>query len=167
MLRSAEFASRDKGLEYLAVRDHSAAELVLKLRKKGYDSETAAAGVEMLKERGYVNDKRFSELWVHSRLKKHPEGRSSLQAGLSRRGVDRSVAEEVLDEQLSDEILNDALSRCMEKYTRTRTKDPGKIINHLLRLGFRYGDIKRHMTGLEEYNEENDMEFSDNDGMAD
>jgi regulatory protein len=160
LLRSAEFAARDKGLEYLSAREHTVSELILKLRKKGYDQDTAGAGVEMLIERGYVSDQRFAEQWVRSRLKKHPEGRSSLLAGLARKGVNRRLAEAVLDEHLSDDIMDDALARCIEKYTRTRTAEPKKLINHLLRLGFRYGDIKRHMAGLDEFNEENGMEFS-------
>ena len=115
----------------------------------------------MLKERGYVDDSRFAELWLESRLKKHPEGRSSLLAGLARKGVSREISETVLNEHLSEEEQDDALSRCIEKYLRTRSIDSRKLINHLLRRGFKYGEIKRQMTGLDAFNEENNMEFSD------
>jgi len=163
LFRSAGFAARDKAVEYLARREHSASELILKLRKKDYDWDTAAAAVDMLIEKGYVNDLRFARMWVESRLKKHPEGRSSLAAGLARKGVSRDTTNEVLDELLTEESQDDALSRCIEKYLRTRSAESRKLVNHLLRRGFKYGDIKRHIAGLDAFNEENEMEFSDNE----
>ncbi len=163
LLRSAAFAARDKGVEYLARREHSASELILKLRKKDYDNDTARAAVELLKERGYVDDRRFAQMWVASRLKKHPEGRSSLAAGLARKGVAREIASEVLEQQVPDELENDALARSLAKYIRTRSADPKKVLNHLLRRGFRYADIKRHMAGLEEYSEETGLEYNEYD----
>ena len=162
-LRSAAFAASDKAVEYLARREHSEQELVLKLRKKGYDAETARLAIEMCRERGYVDDRRFAVMWIESRLKKHPEGRSSLAAGLARKGVPRDVAQEVLAEHLSDEQQDDALARSLEKYLRTRSKDPAKAINHLLRRGFRYADIKRHMAGLEAFAEERGLEYNEYD----
>lgn len=162
-LRSAVYAARDKAVEYLARREHSSSELVLKLRKKEYDYETASAAVGLLKERGYVDDRRFAEMWIQSRLKKHPEGRSSLAAGLARKGVPRDIVSEVLADCLSDEQQDDALARSLAKYIRTRSADPKKIVNHLLRRGFRYADIKRHMEGLERFSEETGMEYNEYD----
>ena len=162
-LRSAVYAARDKAVEYLARREHSSNELILKLRKKGYDNETARAAVELCRERGYVDDRRFAEMWLASRLKKHPEGRSSLAAGLARKGVPRNIAAEVLESVLTDESQDDALARSLAKYIRTRSADPKKIVNHLLRRGFRYADIKRHMADLEQYAEETGMEYNEYD----
>ena len=162
-LRSAVFAARDKAVEYLARREHSANELVLKLRKKGYDNESALEAVELCRVRGYVDDRRFAEMWINSRLKKHPEGRSSLAAGLARKGVPRDIANEVLERQISQESEDDALARSLSKYVRTRSADPKKALNHLLRRGFRYADIKRHMAGLEEFAEERNLEYNEYD----
>ncbi|MDC7226338.1 MAG: regulatory protein RecX [Spirochaetales bacterium] len=161
--RSAVYAARDKAVEYLARREHSSKELIMKLRKKDFDAETARAAVELCRERGYVDDRRFAEMWIISRLKKHPEGRSSLAAGLARKGVPREIAAEVLEEKLSPESQDDALARSLAKYLRTRSADPKKIINHLLRRGFRYADIKRHMEGLERYEEETGLEYNEYD----
>ena len=162
-LRSAVYAARDKAVEYLARREHSSNELVMKLRKKDYDAETARAAVELCRERGYVDDRRFASMWLASRLKKHPEGRSSLAAGLARKGVPRSIADEVLAEQLSDEHQEQALSEALAKYVRTRSADPRKVLNHLLRRGFKYADIKRHMAGLDEFIEESGTEYNEYD----
>jgi regulatory protein len=149
LTRSAEFAARDKAVDYLSRRDHSAFELILKLRKKDYDKETAVAAVDMLKARGYVDDRRFTGLWIESRLKKHPEGRSRLLAGLARKGISRDIAESVLGEIFSEEQQEEALERCMEKYLRARPADSGKLIRHLLSRGFGYGEIKRRMAEME------------------
>lgn len=162
-LRSAVFAARDKAVEYQARREHSASELILKLRKKDYDYETAASAVEILVERGWVDDRRFAAMWLESRIKKHPEGRSSLAAGLSKKGVPRDIVNEVLDDCLSEQQQDDALARSLEKYVRTRSADPKKIVNHLLRRGFRYADIKRHLDGLDRYAEETGMGFNEYD----
>ena len=163
LLRSAVFTARDKAAEYMARREHSAAELVLKLRKKDYDKETASDAVDMLVERGWVDDRRFASQWVESRLKKHPEGRSALLAGLAKKGVPRDLAAEAVDSVLDRDAEETALSRSLEKYVRTRSADPGKVVNHLLRRGFRYADIKRHMAGLDEYAEETGMEYNEYD----
>lgn len=163
LCRSAVYAARDKAVEYLARREHSSNEIILKLRKKGYDDETADDAVRLLVERGYVDDRRFARMWIDSRLKKHPEGRSSLAAGLARKGVPREVANDVLNEKLTAELQDDALARSLEKYVRTRSADPQKVLNHLLRRGFRYADIKRHMAGLEPYAEETNLEYNEYD----
>ena len=163
LLRSAVYAACDKAVEYLARREHSCQELVLKLRKKGYDPDTAEAAVEICRERGYADDYRFTEMWIKSRLKKHPEGRSSLAAGLARKGVPREIVREVLDEVLTDGQQDEALGQALSKYVRTRSADPKKVLNHLLRRGFRYADIKRHMAGLEEFAEEQNLEYNEYD----
>ncbi len=148
-IRSAIYAARDKAVEYLALREHSSNELILKLRKKGYDQDTARAAVELCRERGYVDDRRFAEMWINSRLKKHPEGRSCLAAGLARKGVPGYIAADALNRLLTEDLLDDALTRCLEKYLRTRGSEPQRVVNHLLRRGFSYAGIKRHMSGLE------------------
>ena len=140
--QSAVYAARDKAVEYLARREHSSSELVLKLQKKGYDRETARAAVNICLDRGYADDRRFAEAWIESRLKKHPEGRSSLAAGLARKGVPRRIADEILEEMLSGDQERNALLQSLQKYVRTRSADPKKVLNHLLRRGFKYADIK-------------------------
>ncbi len=148
LFRSAAFAARDKAVDYLARREHSASELILKLRKKDYDHETAAAAVDMLKERGYVNDRRFAQMWVESRLRKHPEGRGSLLAGLARKGVSREEAQEVVSTTLTEEVREDALSRCTEKFLRTKSADRQGLLTHLRRRGFDYTAARHYVDEL-------------------
>ncbi|MDC7125003.1 MAG: regulatory protein RecX [Spirochaetales bacterium] len=159
--RSAVFLARDKAVEYLAAREYSSSEIVTKLMKKGYDKECSLEAVSLLEQRGYIDDERFAEMWVLSRLRKHPEGRSALAAGLYKKGISRSIIENTLDDCFTDDIKEEALSRCLEKYLRTRSREPKKVLNHLIRRGFRYADIKRHINGIEEFAEEKNLEITE------
>ena len=150
LLCSARFAARDKAVEYLARREHSAGELVLKLMKKGYDRVTASDAVELLKQRGYVDDSRFARMWIESRLRRRPEGRSKLLAGLAAKGVARETAEAAVAGVFTAEEAEDALRRCAVKYIKTRKPSRQKLVNYLMGRGFSYGEITGTLQAMEE-----------------
>lgn len=160
-LQSIVYAARDKGVEYLAVREHSSLEILNKLKKKGYDHSSASKAVILLQEKNYLNDERFAKMWLKSRLKRHPEGRSSLVAGLSKKGISRKICEKILVAHFSEELEKQMLNICIKKFLRTKTDNPEKLLNHLIRRGFRYGDIKKQISGIEKIANKNSIEVTD------
>ena len=84
----------DAGLRLISLRDHSAAELRRKLKRRGYDDNAIESTRERLGERGYLNDQVFARLYAQRRARTH--GRLAISAELAARGVDRETIEDAL-----------------------------------------------------------------------
>jgi len=76
----------------LARREHSRAELVEKLGRRGYDPALVSAEVDALADEGLQSDARFAEAFLRSRMERG-EGPVRIRYELVRRGVDESLIE--------------------------------------------------------------------------
>lgn len=86
-------AARKKAMDFLARREHSADELVIKLVKSRFSSETAAAAVSQLRDEGLQSDERFVESFVQSRVNQG-KGPQRIRVDLRQRGVaDAAIAQ--------------------------------------------------------------------------
>ena len=148
---SEKLRAKQKALEFLARREHSTAELILKLRQKGFDQQTARVAVSELEAEGSADDRRFAHAWIESRLQRHPEGLGSLIGGLVSKGVVRDLAEEVAGIYYSEESAAGALGRAAGKNLRRSGVTREKLITHLGRRGFTYREIKKYIedSGIE------------------
>ena len=133
--------ARNKAVELLAIREHCTAELRVKLSKREFSEKTINYVITSLTESGLLNDRRFAEIWVRIRLRKNPEGRAMLSAGLIRKGVDRAVIQEVLDDSIDEDTLDAALKSAAEKLLRSRNMSRDKMMRALIRRGFVYRDV--------------------------
>jgi regulatory protein len=61
---------RQRALALLARREHSAKELISKLRVRGYDEISVLSVVEALAKEGLQSDRRFAEAYIFSRIEK-------------------------------------------------------------------------------------------------
>ena len=139
----------NKAAELLSMRDHSAKELLTKLRQKGF-SEGAEQAVEKLKEYGYVDDRRFAQSYANElqRVKKY--GKRRIESELFKKGIDRETIFEVTEEL---ELDNSELVSIIErKYLRYLDSEKGvqKTVNALLRLGYSFGEIKEALNTVKE-----------------
>jgi len=85
----------ERAVRMLAQREHSAAELGRKLRSKGVAAPVVNEVLEDLQTHDLQSDERFTESFVHSRLRKG-YGPVRIRQELSERGIGESVAEEAL-----------------------------------------------------------------------
>lgn len=83
----------DKALSLLAVREHTAKEIREKLLKKGYGYEEVDDAISRLLEEGAIDDARYVESYVRSRIRKGGESVRLMSLRLRERGV----AKEALD----------------------------------------------------------------------
>ncbi|MDA3957626.1 RecX family transcriptional regulator [Oceanispirochaeta sp.] len=125
----------------LALREDSSGRMMQKLQKRGYSSLVSRRILSDMIALGFLDDYRFSELWLHERLKIHPEGRDALVAGLQHRGVSGDIARTQVVRLITDEDEQKALQQCYNKLKRQSLSDE-KIIKNLLRRGFPYSSIK-------------------------
>jgi regulatory protein len=77
-------------LRILARRDHACAELQRKLAEKGYNKENIEVVLQKLLEQNLLNDARFAESFVRSRIAKG-YGPIRIAAELTQRGVNEEL----------------------------------------------------------------------------
>lgn len=135
---------RRKAADLLAGREHSRQQLRLKLLQRSFPAEEADLVLDDLEEMSLLDDRRFAETWVHARLRRNPEGKVRLAAGLASRGVSRDVADDVLSGISTDEALERAYGKLAARPSMTREK----IVAALMRKGFSFHDISR-LPGLD------------------
>lgn len=91
-----ERSAFSRALDILSRRDHSEAELALKLRRKGVGEGEVEAVVARLRELGYLNDRRLAERIAESALAAGRMVGPRLSRELRRRGIPRDLAAEAM-----------------------------------------------------------------------
>ncbi len=100
-----------KALRFLGIRLRSEKEIRDKLKEwmkkdswaypqQEGESEVGNRVVEQLKKDRFLDDKRFAEEWIASRMRSKPRGEVILRMELAQKGIDRFLIEDVLDEAL-------------------------------------------------------------------
>ena len=127
-------------LMLLGYRERSLREIKIRMRQKGYEEKLVEKVVKYLKDRNLINDKRFTQLWAESRIKKG-YGSWRIQSELEQKGVNREIADEILKDLYSgiDEVQV-ALDLVEKK--RWVSKEPPRLTervsNLLRRRGFSF-----------------------------
>lgn len=167
--RASEFSKfYNLALEYVFLRPHSTKEIRDYLNRKtldrrirvknrktgeykskvkqGYDKSLIPLVIKRLDDRGYLDDRRFAELWVENRNASKGTSIKKLRNELLQKGVSTAI----IDSVLSTSSRNDAdeLRKIIAK-KRNRYPDQQKFIQYLLRQGFNYSDILDELTSIE------------------
>ncbi len=105
-------------------------------RKQWTKSNTERV-IERLKARGYLDDRRFAELFFSSR---HQSGRYSLKRirlDLVKKGISSDIIDDLCRANGDSAALLKLINKRINKYD-----DENRLIAYLARNGFRYDDIK-------------------------
>jgi regulatory protein len=132
----------DKAFLLLAIRMQTEHELWEKLGKKSEKSDIFRV-ILRLKELGYVDDSRFVRLWIESRS--HSRGPNLLRNELLKRGIKRSLIDEVLIDYSKEQQLDAAREAIKAKNRPELTKEVRfkKLGGLLSRRGFSYDIINK------------------------
>jgi regulatory protein len=84
---------------YLETRQRSVSEVRRHLVGGGYRAELVEAAIERLMAIGILDDEAFARTWIESRARARPRGEFALRRELMLKGVDRSLADELLEER--------------------------------------------------------------------
>lgn len=146
-------------LRFVSYRPRSEQEMRLFLMNKGkkwrIDTEVVETVIERMRELGYVNDRTFAAWWIEQRRDFRPKGIIALTHELMKKGVERSIIQDVLPKtrtSAQDKKSDDAPSerelalRAIEKRFVRWQKLPlmekkQKIYAYLARRGFTPGTI--------------------------
>ena len=133
---------RSKALSLLDLAEHSAFMLRTKLRQRGFEAPVVESVIAQLKEKNYLDDRRFARLWVVSRLKRNPAGKSVLVSGLRAKGVSAHDAEEAVDGLLDKEALLEGARKVYNKAARKKNSTPDKIKAAMVQKGYSLSVIR-------------------------
>ena len=118
----------DKALSLLALREHSVEEMKQKLLSKGYNKSEIEEAIKKLKDENFLSDSRFCQVYIRSRLKKNPEGKSLLILRLKQKGISSDLARREVDSYFEDnseeiaEIYSNYSKKIIEKKGEEKAK---------------------------------------------
>ncbi len=143
--QESDFAKTyDKTLNFVTIRPRSQKEINDYLWRRQVEESLKTRIVERLKERGYIDDKKFAQFWVRSRSLAKPTSRRKLELELRQKGVSSENIKEALG--LSKDYDEQAALQKIISKKRKVYDDPQKLIAYLARQGFNYSDIKRELS---------------------
>lgn len=140
ILRFDEFErAKEQALRYLSLRDHFEAELLGKLRQKGYGRDLCEELFSFLREQGLLDDGRIARAYAKAKL--GAEGKNKVLYRLRQKGVAASVAESALADSGVDEqaVCEELLARKWDSLGSPETCDEAlerKLVNFLKNKGF-------------------------------
>ena len=142
-----------RALEYSFVRPRSVREmqdyLYRKTRdtrqkngsiKKGVSPEITRRVLGRLQEKGYVDDEKFTHFWVENRNASKGTSVRRLRQELAAKGVDVAIINAALEggARTDEEEIKKVIQKKAKHYA-----DEQKLIQYLMRQGFRYDDIRQ------------------------
>lgn len=139
----------DAAAKQLSYRALSISQLRDKLLEKGHEEEAADYAIAWLTERGMLCDRTFAESVVRTYTARGC-GKMRIRQELTRRGVDRETADEVLADFSAD---GDKLISLLDKRLKgdlSDRKEIDKAVAFLQRRGFCWQEIREALTAYEE-----------------
>ena len=155
----------NKALSYsfllLKHRDRSSSEIISRFKIKGYSPAIRKQVIEYLKENNYINDEKFARLFVDCSVEKG-WGPIRIEFNLRKLGISFQLRKQVLKKS---GVYNEKIAEIIQKkLTYYRAKKPiipaqkiwQKIVAHLRRRGFEYGDIcqKLRNSGVDSFEDQ-------------
>lgn len=135
------------GVRLLTARDRTSAELARLLAVRGFAQAESRVAVERLTQDGYLNDRRFASAWAMSRVRTKPMGLHRLMRELGIKGIETSLAREVLEEVYEDgeePMARRAIASKLSALGRGRSSQRTvQVARYLHRRGFSVDIIRR------------------------
>jgi regulatory protein len=143
---SANSKAYNMSLRYLSFRPRSVYEMRQYLIRKKVDGKQIDNTIEKLVQNDLLNDEKFCDSWVNSRDLVKPTSKKVLFLELVSKGVDKAIIEKTLNNR-EEGIEIENIKHLAQKKISYNT-DQRKIIDFLLRRGYRFSDIKEALSQL-------------------
>lgn len=149
-MTSAQPTARDDAIRLLARREYSRQELVERLKVRGHGSGIISDTLSDLETQGLQSDERFAESFLRGRVQRG-QGIVKMLADISLRGIDRSMASQVLAQIERDlgidweEQAREVLQRRFgeEDFATLPVKEKGRRERFLASRGFTFEQVKK------------------------
>jgi len=150
-LRSRE-RTMNRAVKLLAAKPRAVRELRERLLEKLWTNEEIVdAVIAKLSEYKYLDDEAFADTFAVSKLRQKPQGKRRLQQTMSRKKLDKEVAESAIANAFEKLPENDLIDQVIAKRLRLKgtpktREDAKKFYDHLLRQGFGFDLIREKMS---------------------
>jgi len=135
------FLCYNKALSLLASREYTRFNLKQKLILKKFNLAIIDKVILVLIEEGSLNEERFAEAFIDSRLRRAKEGKPLLRLRLIQKGVPREIADKILSEKYSEEFTEELIKDNIVKF-KAKGLQKEAIKFKLLKLGFSNYEIR-------------------------
>ena len=127
-------------LRLLAATPKSRKTLEKKLEAKGYLPKVVERTLDHLEEKGLMNDRALALSLIQSLVTQRPSGRRRIAYELERRGIARTVVNEILEKYSVEDERRCALELAVQRWERWRNEEiprrRKKTYDFLVRRGF-------------------------------
>jgi regulatory protein len=142
----ASMSPMDHALKYLAVKDRTVSEMQTYLDGRDFGEADVDATVERLKELGLLDDRRYAQRFVETRLSSKPVSRRHLYEQLKGHDLPEEYIREAMELADGDTERENALAVARKFARQFRDLEPEKrrmrVLNRLQARGFSY-DVAR------------------------
>ena len=144
--RSIESKAYAAALRYISYRIRSVGEVRTYLLRKEYDSHLVDSLLQRLQLEKYLNDDDFTGRWIQMRLEQN-RSLATIRSELMQKQINRDTIAEYLSQVDSGVVHAQILQLVQKKRSHYATLE--KLIQYLLRKGFRYSDIQKALSDIE------------------
>lgn len=156
VLKSEKNEAQEKLFNYISRSMKTNAECVRYLKEKGYNKVVIDAVMEVAVQYGYINDKKYVELYIE--YNKSNKGSLRLKNELKLKGIDLKLINDAMDTQCLSEPHNAyAIALKYLKNKELDKKTTEKLIRHLYARGYTYDIISETLNRLK-INKDEDYE---------
>jgi regulatory protein len=131
----------ERALKYaillLKYRLRSAAEIVVRLKRKEYSADVIDEAVKRLQAYGYIDDKNFARVFINSCRDRGWGSRRTILA-LKKLGVDRDCYAGIMPSAQDEAQSLQALIEKKSKFYRGKKNAKAKLLRFLINRGFGY-----------------------------
>jgi len=124
----------------LKIRGRSKNELRTRLERKNFSAAVIDAVLDFLVKLGYVNDSKFAQDWINSRMNSAPRSRRFLRYELSQKGVAAELIESALELIDEEAEYNTAKQLAEKRFSRLkglpRAVIKRRLNGYLVRRGY-------------------------------
>lgn len=141
--RSQDYRCYLCAVDALARRDRSEKEMVAYLRRKGFSQERAGRAVDLLREKGFIDDLRYARARAQNISGSKKAGNKYIERKLREKGIDRrtiQMAVEDIEEPSFEEIFSIALKKWQGLKDKKNSRE--KLAAFLSGRGFKGESIR-------------------------
>lgn len=127
---------------YCAYQERSEVEVRKKLGSLAVSATMSDEVVRVLKEDDFLNEHRFAEIFIRSKIKEQ-WGKLKIRQGLYAKGIPAEIINEQMD-LIDEESYSEMVRATIEKWKRLNAADADnkpKLIRHMLSKGFAIEEI--------------------------
>lgn len=148
-LAAAAGEAESRALGLLARAEQGRYLLSAKLAKHELPRRAIALALDWLEGQGLLDDGRYAQAWLRSRLGGPGATPAKLLTGLRAKGIDEGVVKAALAEVFGAEERKEALAQAWEKALKKTAGDKDEARSLLRGLGFKSQEIREYLESLE------------------